>query len=215
MQNAELDHAASHLGKAVGISTLLRGTVYHAQRRRIYLPADLMAQEGVDENQLTKGEASEGLNNVVFEVASAAKVSVCTGYSKPCPNLDTTFLENTCRAWSTFCTWLAIHPASVIGCVVLNCAYATGPHGVHPKCQLSSGLLCVLLQGHLDESRSFTGKLPKQAKPLMLPAIACGLFLDTLQKANFDVFSQAMLKPAFSPLWHQLQVKRHYLLGSY
>lgn len=75
IQEAELDHAASHLGKAVGISTLLRGTVYHAQRRRVYLPADLMAQEGVGEDQLTRGEPSEGLNNVIFEVASAAKVS--------------------------------------------------------------------------------------------------------------------------------------------
>lgn len=75
MQDAELDHAASHLGKAVGITTLLRGTVYHAQRRRIYLPSDLMAKEGVSEDQLTRGEPSEGLNNVVFEVASAAKVN--------------------------------------------------------------------------------------------------------------------------------------------
>lgn len=28
------DHAASHLGKAVGISNLLRGTAYHAARCR-------------------------------------------------------------------------------------------------------------------------------------------------------------------------------------
>lgn len=74
VKNSELDHASSHLGKAVGITTLLRGTVYHAQRRRVYLPADLLAQEGVSEDQLIRGEPSEGLNNVVFEVASAAKV---------------------------------------------------------------------------------------------------------------------------------------------
>ena len=78
MKDSELDHAASHLGKAVGITTLLRGTVYHAQRRRVYLPADLLAQEGVSEDQLTRGEPSEGLNNVVFEVASAAKVKTVT-----------------------------------------------------------------------------------------------------------------------------------------
>lgn len=74
VKDSELDHASSHLGKAVGITTLLRGTVYHAQRRRVYLPADLLVQEGVSEDQLTRGEPSEGLNNVVFEVASAAKV---------------------------------------------------------------------------------------------------------------------------------------------
>lgn len=71
------------------------------------------------------------------------------------------------------------------------------------------------LQAHLDEARGFQQKVPKEAKALMLPAIACGLYLDALQQNSFDVFSQAMLKPPYSPFWHQLQVKRHYLLGSY
>jgi NADH dehydrogenase [ubiquinone] 1 alpha subcomplex assembly factor 6 len=39
----DADHAASHMGKAVGIATLLRGTAFHAQRRRSYLPLDLCA----------------------------------------------------------------------------------------------------------------------------------------------------------------------------
>lgn len=72
---------------------------------------------------------------------------------------------------------------------------------------------CV--QAHLDEARGFQQKIAKEAKPLMLPAVACGLYLDALQQSSFDVFAQPMLKPAYSPLWHQLQVKRHYLLGSY
>ena len=77
IQNSELDHATSHLGKAVGITQLLRGTVYHAQRRRVYLPTDLMAREGVTEDQLTRGQPSPELNNVVYEVASTAKVNFC------------------------------------------------------------------------------------------------------------------------------------------
>ena len=32
VSNAEADHAASHLGKAVGLATLLRGTAHLAQR---------------------------------------------------------------------------------------------------------------------------------------------------------------------------------------
>lgn len=32
MDNQAYDHAASHLGKAVGIANLLRGTAYHAAR---------------------------------------------------------------------------------------------------------------------------------------------------------------------------------------
>ena len=69
-----MDHASSHLGKAIGITQLLRGTVYHAQRRRVYLPTDLMSREGVTHDQLTRGEPSAELNNVVYEVASTAKV---------------------------------------------------------------------------------------------------------------------------------------------
>ncbi len=75
IKDSELDHATSHLGKAVGISQLLRGTVYHAQRRRVYLPTDLMIREGVTEDHLTRGEPSPELNNVIYEVASTAKVS--------------------------------------------------------------------------------------------------------------------------------------------
>lgn len=74
IKDTDLDHACSHLGKAVGITQLLRGTVYHAQRRRVYLPSDLMSREGVTEDQLTRGEPFAELNNVVYEVASNAKV---------------------------------------------------------------------------------------------------------------------------------------------
>lgn len=45
LQNREADHAASHLGKAVGITTLLRGTAFHAQQRRSYLPMDACAEK--------------------------------------------------------------------------------------------------------------------------------------------------------------------------
>ena len=75
IQDSELDHATSHLGKAVGITQLLKGTVYHAQKRRVYLPAGIMAKEGVTESQLMQGEPSPQLNNVVYEVASTAKVA--------------------------------------------------------------------------------------------------------------------------------------------
>ena len=71
------------------------------------------------------------------------------------------------------------------------------------------------MQAHLDESRAMQAKVPKEARALMLPAVACGLYLNALQDNAFDVFSQNMLKGAFSPFWHQLQVKRHYLLGTY
>lgn len=37
VDNQEYDHAASHLGKAVGIANLLRGTAYHAARSGAHL----------------------------------------------------------------------------------------------------------------------------------------------------------------------------------
>lgn len=49
MQSREADHAASHLGKAVGISTLLRGAAFHASQRRSYMPIDLCAKHGVSQ----------------------------------------------------------------------------------------------------------------------------------------------------------------------
>ena len=44
VKNTNADHAASHIGKAVGICTLLRGTPYHASKRRCYLPLDLLSK---------------------------------------------------------------------------------------------------------------------------------------------------------------------------
>ena len=71
--NRDADHAVSHLGKAIGITTLLKGTAYHASRRRSYLPLDLCAQYGVSQEDLYSGRSSEGLRDVVLKVASVAK----------------------------------------------------------------------------------------------------------------------------------------------
>lgn len=48
----EADHAASHLGKAIGISLLLRGTPYHASKRRSYLPVELCVQHAVSQEDI-------------------------------------------------------------------------------------------------------------------------------------------------------------------
>jgi len=38
VRNTEADHAAAHLGKAIGIANLLRGTHAHSAQRRCYIP---------------------------------------------------------------------------------------------------------------------------------------------------------------------------------
>lgn len=44
VKNVHADHAASHIGKAQGLTTLLRATPYHAQQRRVYLPIDIIVK---------------------------------------------------------------------------------------------------------------------------------------------------------------------------
>uniref|UniRef100_A0A061S9Y5 15-cis-phytoene synthase n=1 Tax=Tetraselmis sp. GSL018 TaxID=582737 RepID=A0A061S9Y5_9CHLO len=55
------DHAASHLGKACGLATLLRGTPHHAGNRRCYIPAELLAKHKVSQEEIYAGRPSEGL----------------------------------------------------------------------------------------------------------------------------------------------------------
>jgi NADH dehydrogenase [ubiquinone] 1 alpha subcomplex assembly factor 6 len=68
----EGDHAASHLGKAIGLSLLLRGTPFQASRRRSYLPLELCAAHGVSQEDVYRGSDSEGVRDVAFAVASVA-----------------------------------------------------------------------------------------------------------------------------------------------
>lgn len=44
VRNDDADHAASHIGKAVGIVTLLRGTKFHIAQNQLYLPTELLRQ---------------------------------------------------------------------------------------------------------------------------------------------------------------------------
>jgi NADH dehydrogenase [ubiquinone] 1 alpha subcomplex assembly factor 6 len=79
IRDTNADHAASHLGKAVGITNLLRGTKHHAGQRRCYLPIDVCAKHGLAVEDLYRFEAKrdaptdEALKNAVHEVASLAK----------------------------------------------------------------------------------------------------------------------------------------------
>jgi NADH dehydrogenase [ubiquinone] 1 alpha subcomplex assembly factor 6 len=73
IRNTDCDHAASHLGKAIGLAALLRGTVAHAKQRRCYLPRESCAREGVSIESVYRLEQSEGVKNVAHEVATVAK----------------------------------------------------------------------------------------------------------------------------------------------
>lgn len=130
----ESDHAASHLGKAIGISLLLRGTPYHASQRRSYLPLELCAQRKVSQEDIFRGTVSEGLREVTFEVAAAA-------------------------------------------------------------------------MGHLQEARKLLKHLPAPAAQVMQQGTLAGLYLQVLEKAGFNVFSEGLVHGGVTPLRRVIALK--------
>lgn len=46
VKDVRVDHAASHLGKAQGIVTAIRAVPFHAKRRQVLLPLDILIKHG-------------------------------------------------------------------------------------------------------------------------------------------------------------------------
>lgn len=42
VKDVQADHTASHLGKAIGVVTLLRATPFHCSRGKVHIPNDVM-----------------------------------------------------------------------------------------------------------------------------------------------------------------------------
>lgn len=74
IKNINADHAASHLGKAHGIVTFIRSVPYHARKRVIVLPEDILIKHNVSSEAILQNVTGDALNNVIFEVASYAKL---------------------------------------------------------------------------------------------------------------------------------------------
>ena len=72
-----------------------------------------------------------------------------------------------------------------------------------------------LLQGHLDDARAMASDVPREARPLLLSSVGTGMYLDALERAEFDPFVPKLTKGGFSPLWHQLVVKTRLLRRTY
>ncbi len=51
----------------------------HDCRRRCYLPSDLCLSEGVSDEDVLRGQNTDNVSNVVFQVATQAKVGISTG----------------------------------------------------------------------------------------------------------------------------------------
>lgn len=82
-----LSHAASHMGVAQTITTLLRALPYHAAQRRMVIPAEITAKHEVNQEAVFRSiggggvdaeENGKRLEEAVFELATVANDHVLT-----------------------------------------------------------------------------------------------------------------------------------------
>jgi NADH dehydrogenase [ubiquinone] 1 alpha subcomplex assembly factor 6 len=67
------DHAASHLGKATGLITLIRAIPFQAKERQLYIPIELCAKHNIRAEDIFSGKTSPQLQEAVYEIANQAK----------------------------------------------------------------------------------------------------------------------------------------------
>lgn len=66
-------HAAGHAGVAFAITGLLRALPWHARRRQMFLPADVLDRYGVDPESVFAGQDSPALRAAMGELAARAR----------------------------------------------------------------------------------------------------------------------------------------------
>ena len=70
---------------------------------------------------------------------------------------------------------------------------------------------------HLQKARELAGTVPNEARPVLLPAVPAQVLLDSLSRAQFDVFDLRLTRGILGipPLWYQLKLKWHSWRGKY
>lgn len=81
-QAAEQGH---HVGVAWALTGLLRAVPFHARARRLYLPADLLAEAGVSATDLLELRRPQGLPAVVRRIAELARAELAAARALPRP----------------------------------------------------------------------------------------------------------------------------------
>ncbi|CAG8440960.1 4292_t:CDS:2 [Dentiscutata heterogama] len=81
VKDMQADHAASHIGKAIGIVTILRAFPYLASKRRMLLPTELIAKHNISQEEIFRSGPVKGLDDVVFEIATLAHDHLLTARS--------------------------------------------------------------------------------------------------------------------------------------
>ena len=67
-----LDHIANHLGKAQGLTNILRGIKHNATFRRCYIPSEILVKNKCSHEDFLRGNVNDSVCNAVFEVAAQA-----------------------------------------------------------------------------------------------------------------------------------------------
>lgn len=72
IRNIQADHAASHLGKAIGLTTILKALPYHSLENQVYVPIDLTLKHNVSAEQFIRKEITQEGRNLIYEIANIA-----------------------------------------------------------------------------------------------------------------------------------------------
>ena len=183
------DHIASHIGKAAGITAILRGLPlvafpappnHHSntsalggtldtQRRTqgsVTLPLDVMARAGVrEEDVFRKGAEASGLRDAVFEVATRASDHLITARQ---------MLKN-------------IYAGQDVGH-----AFEYEGEEEHQHRQYERGAGGKSAQQREEVERAFG---------VFMPAVATELWLNRLQKYDFDIFREELRRREWRLPW--------------
>ena len=77
--------------------------------------------------------------------------------------------------------------------------------------------MASVANSHLQKARELAGTVPKEAHPVLLPSVPAQVLLDSLSRAQFDVFDPRLTRGILGipPLWYQLKLKWHSWRGKY
>ncbi|KAI8080231.1 Squalene/phytoene synthase [Gilbertella persicaria] len=80
VKDVNADHAISHIGKMIGITTFLRSLPFHVSQKRLVLPAEITAKYDIIQENVFRGEI-DGMEDAVYDVATAAYDQLLTARS--------------------------------------------------------------------------------------------------------------------------------------
>ncbi|XP_042016917.1 NADH dehydrogenase (ubiquinone) complex I, assembly factor 6-like [Salvia splendens] len=77
--------------------------------------------------------------------------------------------------------------------------------------------MASVANAHMQKARALAKTVPREAHPVLLPAVPTQVILDSLSRVQFDVFDPRLAQGVLgvSPLWYQLKLKWFSLRGKY